>query len=118
VTKHDVPIAVKLLSRSRYFTLVLDEDPPGGLPEELPDAGETASERVQRAAHFGRVGIWDLQDGHSLLRLRSEAGGEFVPVGRHALSDPQVNAAQQRQVNSCALALAVRQKLQNADAPP
>jgi hypothetical protein len=111
VTKHDVPIAAKLLVRSRYFTLVLDEDPPAGLPAELPDAGETPTERVQRTSHFARVGIWELASGRQLVRLRATAGGEFVPVGKRVIDAPEVVAAQQRQVNSCALALALKAKL-------
>jgi hypothetical protein len=111
VRDHDVPIAAKVLARSRYFTLVLDEDPPGGLPPEIPDAGETASERLQRTAHFARVGIWDLKSNEPLLKLRAEAGGTFVPVGKRAIVDPLVNAAQQRQVNSCALALELKAAL-------
>ena len=27
VTKNDVPVAIELLARAKYFTLVLDEDP-------------------------------------------------------------------------------------------
>src|SRR6188768_3859739 len=56
VSKRDVPVAIELLSRSRYFTLVLDENPEGGLPPEAPDAGETADERVQREPHTARIG--------------------------------------------------------------
>lgn len=111
VTKHDVPIAAKLLARSRYFTLVLDEDPPAGLPPEIPDAGESNAERVQRTSHHARVGIWDLQSGRQLVRLRAVAGGDFVPVGKRVVDDPRISAAQQRQVNSCALALALKAKI-------
>ena len=113
VTKHDVPIAAKLLARSRTFTVVLDEDPPAGLPPEIPDAGETSSERVQRATHMARVGIWDLQTGRQLVRLRANAGGEVYSVGKRTVEDPRIKAAQQRQVNSCALALALKQKVKD-----
>ncbi len=82
-----------------------------GSRAEIPDAGETAAERLQRTAHFARVGIWDLKTNEPVLKLRAEAGGTFVPVGKRPVDDPLVNAAQQRQVNSCALALEVKSAL-------
>lgn len=118
VAKSDVPVAIELLSRAKYFTLVLDEDPPGGLPAEIPDAGETPEERVQREAHFARVGIWDLESKTPLLRMRAEAAGMFVPVGDRVVKSPGMLAAQQRQTNSCSLALGVRDALTRRPAPP
>jgi hypothetical protein len=112
VRDHDVPIAAKVLARSRYFTLVLDEEPPDGLPPEIPDAGETPTERLQRTAHFARIGIWDLKKNEPVLKLRAEAGGTVIPVGKRPIEDPLVNAAQQRQVNNCALALEVKAALE------
>ncbi|HEX6272268.1 MAG TPA: hypothetical protein VFZ53_04490 [Polyangiaceae bacterium] len=111
VTRYDVRIAADILARSKFFTLVLDEDPSAGLPSEIPDAGETPEERVQRAAHPARVGIWDLATGKPLLRLRAQAAGEFVPMGGRTIRDPITLAAEQRQVNACQLALEVRAKL-------
>jgi len=111
VAKRDVPVAIELLSRSRYFTLVLDEDPEGGLPPEAPDAGETPDERVQRASHAARIGIWDLKTKSPLLRLRADASGRFVPVGDRVVQNPETVMAQQRQTNSCALALAAKDAL-------
>ena len=111
VTRFDVRIAADILARSKYFTLVLDEDPEAGLPKELPDAGETPEERVQRAGHPARVGIWELETGKPLLRLRARAAGEFVPMGQKVIRDPVTLAAEQRQVNACQLALEVRNKL-------
>jgi hypothetical protein len=118
VAKHDVPVTVDLLSRSRYFTLVLDEDPPTGLPPELPNSGETPEERVQRVPHAARVGIWDLKDNTPLLRLRADAAGEFVMLGRKNLPSAENRAAQERQVNSCQLALRVREALGDKGDPP
>jgi hypothetical protein len=57
VAKHDVPVTLEVLARARYFTLVLDEDPPQGLPPEIGEDGETPAERVQRVPHHARVGI-------------------------------------------------------------
>lgn len=118
VAKSDVPVTVQLLSRAKYFTLVLDEDPPSGLPKDQPDSGETDEERVQRVAHFARVGIWDLTTGSPLLRLRAEAAGDFVAVGSKAPTSAETQAAQSRQVNSCALALRVREALEPPPAEP
>lgn len=116
VTKNDVPVAIELLSRAKYFTAVLDEDPPGGIPEAMLDGRgkptETVEERIQRTAHPARVGIWDVRDGKLVLRLRTEAGGDFVPVGNGAAATPVTVAAEQRQVNSCALALEVKEAIE------
>jgi hypothetical protein len=112
VSKNDVPAAVELLARAKYFTAVLDEDPVTGLPAPLepapPDPPESEEERVQRVPHPARVGIWDVESGELLVRVRTEASGEFRNVGDRPVSDPRTVAAQQRQVNSCALALGVK----------
>lgn len=118
VAKRDVPVTLDLLARSKYFTLVLDEDPPGGLPTELPDAGETAEDRLHRVPHFARVGIWDLKSGDPVLRLRSQVAGEFLMLGRRRALAPANLAAQQRQVNSCQLALRVREALGDRSSVP
>lgn len=111
VAKHDVPIAVEIMNKARFFTLVIDEDPPGGLPKQAPDAGETAEQVLQRTPHFARIGIWDIATKTPLLRLRAEASAEFVAMGVHGQSTSESLAAQTRQANSCALALAVRAKV-------
>jgi hypothetical protein len=108
VAKYDVRIAADILARSKYFTLVLDEEPAEGLPKELPDAGESPEERIQRVGHPARVGIWELATGKQLLRLRSNASGRFVSMGERVVRDPMIVAAQERQVNGCQLALEVR----------
>ena len=113
VAKHDVPVTVDLLARSRYFTLVLDEDPAAGLPPEIPEANESPEERIQRSPHTARVGIWNLETSQPILRIRAEAAGEFVMLGRRSVPDAENFAAQQRQVNSCELALRVREALAN-----
>lgn len=118
VAKSDVPVTVQILSRAKYFTLVLDEDPQQGLPADFPDAGETDDERVQRIGHFARVGIWELPNGTPLLRLRTEASGDFVAMGSSGNAKSEVTqAAQQRQVNNCALALKVRDALERHAVP-
>ncbi len=118
-THDDVPVAIEVLTRARYFTLVLDEDPEGGLPAALArDSGvaETDEQRVQRSSHFVRVGIWDLSKNAPVVRHRTPASARFVPMGDRVVSDPRVVAAQQRQVNSCAAAVSVRQVMEAAKA--
>jgi hypothetical protein len=111
VVKTDIPVAIDLLQRAKFFTVVLDEEPKGGLPKELPDSSETEEERIGRVPHMARVGIWNLATGEQLLRLRTEAAGRFLPVGKTVVSDPVSQAAQARQANSCALALEAKQAL-------
>jgi hypothetical protein len=113
VAKHDVPIAAEIMNKARLFTLVIDEDPPGGMPAPLPEAPqESPEERVQRVAHAARVGIWDLQQKRPLLRLRAQAAADYVAVTGSSVITPETRAAQARQANSCAVALAVREKLE------
>ncbi len=115
VAKRDVPVTVQLVSRAKYFTLVLDEDPSGGVPTDLSEPNETPHERVQRVVHPTRIGIWDLNSGDPVLRLRTEADADFVSVGS-AIVKSEVNlAAQNRQVKNCGLALKVRQALSHGD---
>jgi hypothetical protein len=112
VAKHDVPVAVEIMNKARFVTLVIDEDPPEGLPPVSdPKAPESAEERVQRARHFARIGVWDIATKAPLLRLRAEAAADFVAMGGHAKASPETLAAQSRQANSCALALAVRNRI-------
>ncbi len=110
VSKRDVPVAIEVLSRSRYFTLVLDEDPAGFVAPKESDP-ETPDELVQRTPHPARIGIWDLKTKTPLLRLRADASGQFVPVGDRVVQNPDTVAAQQRQINSCSLALAAKDAL-------
>ncbi len=122
ITQVDIPMAIEIYQKARYSFTVLDEDPPGGLPTEIPKAFESESERVQRSAHFARVGVWDIKTGKLLARVRAEASGQLRDVGTRAASGgPESAAARARQANSCALALAFRSKVLpevSATAPP
>lgn len=119
VVKTDVPVAIDLLQRAKFFAVVIDEEPKAGLPKALADSSETEEERLQRVPHMARIGIWSLESGEQLLRLRTEAAGKFVPVGKAIVKDPANQAAQQRQANSCALALEVKHALTpKAPEPP
>ncbi len=113
VAHDDVPIAVQMFQSAQYFTLVLDEDPKSGLPAPL-DPKETPEQRVQRTDHFARVGVWEFASGRQLVRLRREASARAVPVGDRVVARSETKAAEQRQVNSCALAFAVKEAWQAA----
>lgn len=115
VTEEDVPVAAKILARAKQFVLLLDEDPPGGLPPSNVngDAGawESDEERVQRVAHFVRLGVWDLEKDKVLLRLRRKADGRIVPAGKQPVTRVESINAQQRQAVSCMFALEVKSLL-------
>jgi hypothetical protein len=121
VSRTDVPVAVEVLSRAKLFTVVLDEDPIAGLPppaETAPqDPKETDEERLQRVPHRARVGIWDLRSDALLVRVSTDASGEFVPVGDQVIARQETRFAQQRQVNSCAIALSVKDVIEANAAP-
>ncbi len=117
VAKRDVPVTVELVARAKYAAVVLDEDPAGGVPAELPDSGETPAERIQRVPHWARIGIWDLATNSPVLRVRAEADSEFVPMGTRPMKDEANLAAQRRQVNNCALAVKVREAVRPEPAP-
>ena len=111
VAKHDVPVAVEIINKARFVTLVIDEDPVGGLPKEPQGSTETPEEHLQRLPHFARVGIWELATRTPLLRVRAQAAADFVGMGGHAVQSSQTANAQARQANSCGLALAVRARI-------
>ncbi len=111
VAKHDVPVAVEIMNKARFFTAVIDEDPEVGFTEPKPEDGETAEERVQRLPHFARIGIWDIATKTPLLRLRVQASTDVVAMGKQGALSAQTQAAQVRQANSCSLALAVRERI-------
>jgi hypothetical protein len=109
--RDDIPVAADLLTRAQYFLVVLDETPAG---LQIPQGGN-AVEAVQASEHAARVGVWRLSDGKLALRVRREAGGRLL--GAQPAVDQEVAEARQRQANSCALALAVRQAMGDTSAP-
>ena len=63
---------------------------------------------ISATPHAARVCMWRLDDGKKLFALRKEAAGELLGS---APGDEQARQARQRQANSCALALEVRQAI-------
>jgi hypothetical protein len=105
----DIPIAIDLLERAQYFTLVLDE-PVANLA--VPQ-GSTKSEALRSVAHSSRVGIWRLSDGKLVLRVRRAPDVDIKQSG--APVDERVMLAQKRQALSCALAGAVRDAMGDSE---
>jgi hypothetical protein len=120
--KDDVPIAIEMITRAKYFTVVLDEEPKGKPSAAAPsgqDAGLDREElRVQLVPHPVRVGIWELESGKQLLRMRVDSGADVMPIGRSHMTEPRVMEAQQRQANNCGIALDVKERLSSPTAPP
>lgn len=121
IVKNDLPLAAELLVRAQYFLVVIDEKAEGedaampkaapattGAPSDarLPNLGEVR----QSLPHHARVGLWRLSDEKPVLRIRREASGQLI--GGTGVIDPDSAAARQRQANSCALALSVRQAVE------
>jgi hypothetical protein len=114
--KYDLPVAADLLQRSKYFLLVVDEAQlldEKGATEALPtvaDAGVHDDRSIPTAPHKARVCVWRLEDDKKVLALRGDASGMLVG-GQKAAVDLETNISQQRQANSCALALTVREEM-------
>ena len=110
--KDDIPLVIDLLTRAQFFLLVLDEE----APVEPTPQGKSPLDAIQGSPHPARVFSVRAQAGHgsSLLRLRRDvAGGSWPPA---SMASDDVRDAQQRQVNSCQLALEVREALAPARA--
>lgn len=101
--RDDIPLAIDLLTKAQYFLLVLDEGRSGGA-----DAGAEGSSTA------ARVAVWRLADDKLVFRARRDAGGHLV--GGMPAVDRAVLEARERQANSCALALAVRQAMGDTNA--
>ncbi|WP_437941352.1 hypothetical protein [Sorangium sp. So ce341] len=97
--RDDVPLAAELLTRAQYYLVVLDE----------PAEGAASTEALLGVPHMARVGVWRLSDGKPILRVRREASGHLI--GGTPSVEGSVLEARQRQANSCALALAVREAM-------
>lgn len=120
--KDDVPIAIDMITRAKFFTAVLDEEPlkgRGPAPKTEGDADMDREElRVQLVEHPVRVGIWDLSSGAALLRMRVQTGAQIMPIGRSHSAEPRVMEAQQRQANNCGIALDVKERIESVHVKP
>jgi hypothetical protein len=107
--KDEIPIAIDLLERAQYFTLVLDE-PVDNLT--VPQ-GSTKSEALRSVSHPSRVGIWRLSDSKLVLRVRRTPDVDLKQTGM--VTDERVLLAQKRQALSCTLAGSVRDAMGDSD---
>ena len=74
------------------------------------DAGVLGDDRsISSAAHKARVCVWRIEDAKKVVSVRRDAAGSLV--GGPVPADLTTRIARQRQANSCALALSVREAL-------
>jgi hypothetical protein len=94
---NDIPIAVDLVKRAKYFLVVVDDVPKGLEPMD----GGTIEQAVQSEVHQARVGVLDLERHRTVLRVKRTVDVDIPVV-------PGQIEAQRRQVLNCALAQEVR----------
>jgi len=105
----ELPLAIDVVKRARFFLLVLDEDVPEAAT--LGDGGPMAEQSLQLVPHPARVHLFDLTRGKELLRLRRTGDATVISAGEQVVSDPEIRDAMQRQANNCALARRVDEAL-------
>ncbi len=121
--KYDLPLALELLAKARYFLVVVDEPAPktaagpgGAAASPGADAAGASDDRsIPSSAHEARVCMWRLEDSRKMFALRREASGQLF--GGAKVRDAAALEARQRQANSCALALSVREAIGAPNTP-
>jgi hypothetical protein len=99
--REEIPLAIDLVTRARFFLLVLDEEVPEAAPG---DGGRVTEETLQLVAHPARVSLFDLKADKELFRLRRSGGALVISAGERVVTDPETRDAMQRQANNCSLA--------------
>lgn len=110
--RDEIPLAIDVVKRARFFLLVLDEDVPEAA--KVADGGIIDEEALQLVAHPARVHLFDLTSGKELVRLRRSGDARVIPAGERVVTDSETQDAMQRQANNCALA----RRVDEAIAPP
>jgi hypothetical protein len=110
--RDEVPLAIDVVKRARFFLLVLDEDVPEAAA--VADGGVITEEALQLVPHPARIHLFELPSGREILRLLRSGDARVIPAGERVVTDPETRAAMQRQANNCALAGRVEEVL----APP
>jgi hypothetical protein len=107
----EIPLAIDIIKRAKFFLLVLDEDVPEAkalVPDAGSRAGKITEDELEQVAHPTRVHIVKLNETpgatpREVVRLRRESEGDFRFAAGN-VRDPRVIAAVKRQVNNCQLA--------------
>ena len=97
--RDEIPVAADVVTRARYFLLVLDEDVEEA--KAFADGGAVTEEALQRTAHPARVHVVNLRTGREMARLRRSGEASFVFTGEKQVTDEATLEAMQRQVNNC-----------------
>ncbi len=107
--RDEIPVAIDVVSRARFFLLVLDEDVPEAAA--FTDGGGMTEEALQLVGHPARVHLFALPEGKEILRLRRSGEWSVISAGERVVTDPETRDAMQRQANNCALASRVEAEL-------
>lgn len=99
--RSEIPLAVEIIKRAKFFLLALDEDAPDAV--DSSDGGSMTESALQLVAHPTRVFLFDTSNGRELLRLRRSGQGRVLQVGERPVTDPETRDALQRQANNCDL---------------
>lgn len=129
--KYEIPMAIELLTRAEYFLVVVDEPPTKEAKEStdakfrvtLPDGGVQEDPAISTAPHHARICAWrldkdkddDRDDDKQILSIRRYGEGKLMGGKEPKLV--QTRIARQRQANSCALAMEVREALGDPNVP-
>ena len=127
--RQDIPFAIDVFRRAKFFLLVLDEDGPLGVdgtsparPERVRNdnagGGAPTEQALQLVPHPARVHILDLASGREILRLRRSGEARVIQAGERAIVDSETRDALTRQANNCALAARVEESLSPGDLVP
>jgi hypothetical protein len=100
--RDEIPLAIDLVTRARFFLLVLDEEVPEA--RAYLDGGRMTEQALQLAVHPARVVLLDLKTDKVLFRLRRSGGALLIPAGERPVTDEETRDAMQRQANNCSLA--------------
>jgi hypothetical protein len=108
----EIPLAADIVTRAKFFLLILDEDPADATDAtNLTDGGAVTEESLQLVAHPSRVHLLHLKTGKELVRLRRTGQASYVFAGEGTVADEETRSAMQRQVNNCSLASQVSDAL-------
>lgn len=99
--RSEIPVAVEIIKRAKFFLLALDEDAIEGGPGA--SASLVTEGALQLVPHPTRVYLFETSTGRELMALRRSGEGRVVQVGERAMTDPETRDALQRQANNCDL---------------